>query len=275
MASKPSYCGEMLIKFLYLDRPALGQYISSLEGGSVQTSTTRSSHGGSFEGGGDLKVASAKGSRSHEEEVERALVDTESAQFKRLLAAAAEDPERLGWIEVLDPDADFEGVGIGAMVSWECDLFVPAAVKMISQAGGVAPLLDTMRAMLPAAKALGLKTGTMPADEELDAMGTMLRGFESSKVLIVGEDDATDWKVAGHLSGQVELGDLEGRARVVGKVARTLREGQWKPYMAFPGMDLLSREQRRLAERTPPAAGKEDDYIHGPALMLDILAVYR
>lgn len=265
----------MLIRFLYLDRPALGQYISSLEGGSVEASTTRSSHGGSFEGGGDLRVASAKGSRSHEEEVERALVDTASAKFERLLAAAAEDPERLGWIDVMDPDADFASAGVGAMVSWECDVFVPDAVKMISQAGGAAPLLDTMRALLPAARALGLETGTIPADEELQAMGTVLRGIESSKVLIVGEDDATDWRVAGHLSGQVELGDLEGRARVVGKVARTLREGQWKPYLAFPGMDLLSREKRRLAERTAPAAGKEDEYLHGPALILDILAVYR
>lgn len=265
----------MLIRFLYLDRTALGQYVSSLEGGSVQASTTRSSHGGSFEGGGDLKVASAKGSRSHEEEVEKALVDTESAQFKRLLAAADEDAERLGWIEVMDPDADLAGAGIGAMVSWECDVFVPNAAKMISQAGGAAPLLDTMRAMLPAARALGLETGTIPADDELEAMGTMLRGMQSSKVLIVGEDDSTDWKVAGHLSGPVELGDLEGRARVVGKVARILREGQWKPYLAFPGMDLLSREKRRLAERTPPAPGKEDDYLYGPAVMLDILAVYR
>ena len=40
-------------------------------------------------------------------------------------------------------------------------------------------------------------------------------------------------------------------------------------------MNLLSRERRREMERTKPAAGKEEEYLSGPALMLDVLAIYR
>ena len=264
----------MLTRFLYLDSIALAQYLSSLEGGSLTGSTQRSTRAGSAEGGADLKVAHGKGARSHEEAQERTLVDTDGARFERLLGAAAKDPERLGWTEVTDPDTDFEGIGIGAMVTWECDLYVPETVKMLSKAGGALPVLEMMRKVLPAASALGLNTHGVPGGDQIDAMTSFFEGIES-KALIVGEDDATDWQVAGNLTGQPDLADLEGRARVVGKVARILKPGQWKPFMTFPGMDLLSREERRRAERTAPAPGKEDDYLHGPALILDVLAIYR
>ncbi len=40
-------------------------------------------------------------------------------------------------------------------------------------------------------------------------------------------------------------------------------------------MNLLSRERRREMERTKPATGKEEEYLSGPSLMLDVLAIYR
>jgi hypothetical protein len=70
-------------------------------------------------------------------------------------------------------------------------------------------------------------------------------------------------------------GDIEGRAKVVGKVSKIVPRGRWKPYLTFPGANLVSREERRKVERQAPAPGKEDEYLSGPALMLDILAIYR
>lgn len=40
-------------------------------------------------------------------------------------------------------------------------------------------------------------------------------------------------------------------------------------------MNLLPREERRRLERQSPPTGKENEYLAGPALMLDILAIYR
>jgi len=40
-------------------------------------------------------------------------------------------------------------------------------------------------------------------------------------------------------------------------------------------MNLVPREERRRMERQAPEPGKESEYLSGPALMLDILAIYR
>jgi len=88
-------------------------------------------------------------------------------------------------------------------------------------------------------------------------------------------DEEIDWRIAGQLDGESLHGDVEGRARVVGKVSKTVPLGRWKPYLTFPGMNLLPREKRRRLERQSPATGKENEYLAGSALMLDILAIYR
>lgn len=264
----------MLIRFLYLDRATLEQYVTALEGGSLGEATRRTSTERSGEAGADAKVLRGSRSRTSADEESQTLTDTDEARFSRLLKAAADDPERLGWIDVGDPDTDLEEVGIGAMISWECEIYVPDIVKMLSPAGGAAEAIDMMRSLSPLARTLGMDLKGIPKETELGAMSTFL-GKVSTKALVVGEDDATEWRVAGYLGGVDELDEFEGRVRLVGKVARVLREGQWKPFMTFPGMDLMGREARRKAERTPPAEGKEDQYLRGPALMLDVLAVYR
>jgi hypothetical protein len=114
----------------------------------------------------------------------------------------------------------------------------------------------------------------MPSGDQVGAMTAFLENIDS-KALVVGEREDTDWQVAGHITGDIDLASLDGFAHVVGKVSRVLRLGQWQPYLTFPGMDLVPREQRRKAQRTPPAEGHENEYLHGPALMLDILAIYR
>jgi hypothetical protein len=93
-------------------------------------------------------------------------------------------------------------------------------------------------------------------------------------LLTVGKDDDTDWKVAGRVDGQSELGGFEGRAYVVGKISKVIPDGHWQPFLTFPGMDLVSREQRRSLAKKTPDAGEEGQYLQGPALMLHLLAVY-
>jgi len=269
-----AYPAVVLTQFVYLDAAALEQYVSAVEGGLVTGLTKRSAASGSGEVGADLKLVSGKGARSHEDEESRTLADTDGSRFDRLIQAATAGPEALGWVDVVDADTDMRGIGIGAMVSWECDVYVPDVIRMLSKAGGALDAVRTMRALLPAALALGLDIEGVPGDEQLGAMSGFLEGL-GTKTVVVGEDEGTEWQVAGRLRGDVELGELEGRARVVGKVTQVLQPGRWKPFAAFPGMDLVPREQRRQLERQPPAPGKEDEYLRGPALMLEILAIYR
>jgi hypothetical protein len=264
----------MLRRFLYLDTIALSQYVTALEGGLTTESTTRSTKTGTGGGGVDVKVVQASGQRSREEEESRTLADTDEARFDRLLRAAADEPEALGWVEVLEPDTDLEGISIGSMVSWECDLHVPQIIQVMSRRGEALGAIGMMQKLLPAAKSLGLDTAGLPGDDEMKAVSALIDGMNAS-LLVVGEDQETEWRVAAELSDDFVHGDVEGRARVVGKVSKVLSPGRWKPYLTFPGMNLVSREERRKMERQAPTPGKEDEYLAGPAFMLDILAIWR
>ncbi len=264
----------MLRRFLYLDTIALGQYVTGLEGGAITTSSKRTTKSGGGAGAAEVKVLRLSGEKSREDESSKTFADTEDARFDRLLAAASTSPEALGWNEVLDPDTDFVDIGIGAMVAWECDVYVPEIIQTLARSGEAQKTIAMMQDLLPAAQSLGLDTAGLPGAEEMGAVSRFIEGV-SARVLVVGEDDETDWRVAGQTFEEFLHGDIEGRARVVGKVSKIIPEGSWKPFLTFPGMNLLSREERRKIERQKPGPAKERDYLAGPAIMLDILAIYR
>lgn len=265
----------MLRRFVYLDVDALNAYATALEGGLLTESTTRVTSTGEGTVGFDAKVAKASAGKGRESEAAQRRADTPEARFDRLLRAAADDAESLGWIEALQPEVDLSGAFIGAMVSWECDLFVPEIVQTLARSGEFLDALGMMEKVLPAAKALGLETGDdLPSQSEMSAMGDFIGKLDAGLV-VVGDDEDTDWKIAGQITEANLSGELDGRARVVGKVSRIVKEGQWRPFTTFPGMNLMSRDQRRKLERQRPKSCEEDQYLSGPALMLDILAIYR
>jgi hypothetical protein len=274
MGLRPRYIHRVLRRFIYLDKTALDQYVTALEGGRTTESTTRLMRTGTGAGGFDAKLVSASGERSREEEESRTRADTDEARFDRLLRAAQAGPEALGWVDVVQPDVDLDGIGLGAMLAWECDLYIPEVVQVLARSGEALGAIGMMQNLLPMARRLGLDTEGLPNDDEMGAVSGLISGMNAS-LLVVGEDDETDWRVAGQLDEASLHGDVEGRARIVGKVSKTVPVGRWKPYLTFPGMNLLPREQRRKMEREQPAAGKENEYLAGPALMLDILAIYR
>lgn len=224
----------------------------------------------------DVKVAHASGDRSHEDEDEesRTFADTDEARFDRLLCGADATPDVLGWVEVLEPDRDFDGIGVGAMVSWECDLYIPDVVQAMARQGKALGVIDMMQKLLPAATNLGFDTMDLPSEEQVKAVGAFIGGLDA-RLVVVGEDEETDWRVAGQLTGDFLHGDIEGRARIVGKASDVIPRDRWKPFLTFPGMKLAPREQRREMEQQGPVPGKEGEYLAGPAAMLDVLAIYR
>jgi hypothetical protein len=67
-----------------------------------------------------------------------------------------------------------------------------------------------------------------------------------------------------------DLGELEGEVAVVAKVLKKLNEGESAPLINFPGLDLMPRRARRSVQF-------DDDVetIQGPAVSLDVIAIYR
>jgi hypothetical protein len=97
-------------------------------------------------------------------------------------------------------------------------------------------------------------------------------GAMKSDLVILGEQQDDGIKVAGKLDQRYVRDFPEGEARVVGKVARRWRAGESHSLLALPGASLLPRKERRKATFE---MGDEDSVLRGPALTLDVLAIYR
>jgi len=265
----------MLKRFLYLDFTALADYVSALEGGTRAGVERRHLGAGKGEGALDAKIVRAGGQRSYEDEESLKLSDTPEARFERLLHLAEADPELSGWVDVVNPETDLATVGIGAMVSTECDVYVPDLVQALSTSGGLGDALDTLDEMMPYAAALGLDTTTdLPPKHERDAVKGFIEKL-GGNLVAVGEYEGSAWKVVGELQGQYLRDDVEGVAQIIGKVSKRWSTGQWKPLLALPGSSLLPRAERRELERKRPKPGEEDEYMEGPAIMLHVLAIYQ
>lgn len=264
----------MLKNFIYLNEPALDGYLSSLEDGLRGLVEAKIAKSSSVSGKAGVAGVGVGGDHERQQEETTSRTDTASARFERLQRLAREDPEASGWVDVVDPDTDLKDIGIGAIVELECEIFIPEAIKAMSPNGGIAQAIDQLQALAPFASMLGLDMSGVPAADQLNGV----KGFASTlggDAVVVGEPNESDFRIAGKLLDAYLRGEVEGYARVVGKVSAVLGKGAWKPLLALPGMNLLSRDKRREMERKGPDEGQEGSWLQGPAIMIDVLAIYR
>ena len=267
----------MLIQPLYLDTSTLPGLLALVEGGVRKAIVMTDSDGSTFGGGigwGGLGVNAKKEATTSSETT---FADHDVARLGRLLQHSERAAEQLGWLHVAQPETDLAGVGFGAFVEWECDVYVPDMVKLFHKSGGMLDALNTLDQLMPMAKTFGFDMDGIPPADQRQAFRNLAENFDAP-MAIVGEDqDGSEWKVVGVLREEfiVNGAEFEGPMRVIGKVRKVVREGAWTPLMTLPGMNLLSRDERRKQERTKPTEQDQDNYLAGPALVLDILAVYR
>jgi len=264
----------MLKKLLYLDAVALEGYLSAIEGGvttSTEFKTARESIGRAGLGAKILTVGGEK-QGSSQEVVTRS--DTDDYRLDRLIKAGHEMPTELAWIDVINPNDEFLNVGIGALIHWECEVYIPPYSQMLSRAGELNSMLDLMERLEPVASLLNFDMAGLPSDTERSGLRDMIDNINAPLVL-VGDSEGIPWKIVGTLFPENIRSEPDGVAQVIGKVSKRLRHDQWQPLSTLPGMKLLSRDERRARERTKPNPEEEDQYIQGPLLVLDLLAVYR
>ncbi|WP_395638124.1 hypothetical protein [Pseudolysinimonas sp.] len=264
----------MLKNFIYLNEPALDSYLSALEDGLRGSVEERRAKSGSVTGKGGVPVVNVQGEKAHEEEETTSRTDTPAARFERLQKLARSDVEASGWVEVVNPEVDLNGLLTGALIELECEIYVPEIVKALSPGGGLASAIGQMEALAKLAPAFGSDVSGMPAQSQLDAMKG-IAGALGGDVMFVGEPSDGDFHITGKLLDAYINSEIEGYARVVGKVSSQWSKASWKPLLALPGMNLMSRDKRREMERKGPSEGQEQNWLEGPAIMLDVLAIYR
>ena len=266
----------MLINAKYLNSDQLASYVAALEDGVRESRASRVSVDKSRSGGIDAKFVKGDLGRNTVDDETITTTDHDYARLKRLLDAAASNPENAGWVEVLQPEIDLAESRIGNLVQWECDVYIPETIKALQQNGGIGEAIKMMQNLEPAAKSLGLDMSGLPSSDELEAISRFTDTMQIAPILI-GDDDDTDWKVAGSIDPKWirNIDEIEGRCIVIGKVRKLIPAGRWHLMASLPGMNLLSREERRKKERSGPTdAGEESQYIAGPVAILDFLAVY-
>ncbi|WP_420000771.1 DUF6414 family protein [Actinomyces howellii] len=266
----------MLFKTQYLDQETLLSYVASIEGGVRQSGSSKSMTSHGVGGGLVVGPARAQADRKGEEEMTLTLEDHDSARLARLIDAGHKDPENLAWISVSNPDDDFEGIGYGAMIEWECDIHIPEGILALSRVDEVRSFLDMAANMIPVAQEFNLDMDGLPDAKQLSTMRKAIDSIEVTPV-VVGEDDDTGWRVVGALDRKwINAGsNLEGRVCILGKVTKIVSEGRWYPLVSLPGMNIVGRKERREMERRGPKAKDEEaQYLEGPLLVVDYLAIY-
>ncbi|GEP49274.1 hypothetical protein MSA03_27820 [Microbacterium saccharophilum] len=264
----------MLKHFLYLNESALGDYLSALEGGARAGIVDRNQRSGSGQGDPAPGSFAAGAQYAREDEKTVRLTDTPPAQFERLMALVAADPELSGWAAVDDPETEFPSLRVGALIDVECDIQIPSMIKALSPTGGV---LAAVKALNEIGSTIG-STSTQQIDPAKLATFEALGNLMGGDLVVVAQPDSDDWKLAGKLRSdhlRVSTDELDGNVRVVGKVSRKLTAGDQKPLLALPGLDILPRAQRREIESKGPSGPNDDSWLKGPAVMLEILAIYR
>lgn len=266
----------MLRRFLYLNEQVVDSYLGVVEGGLsdevTRRNTSRGGRGG--EAGVGFKGATAKytGEREHAEEEERRVRDTPEQRFDRLLTAIEQDPDEYGYEEVLDLTDAFSRISVGTVITVDCDIEVPQMVRLLRQPEQLDQMVDMMDKLRPLAAMLGKNADDLPTPEQTEAVRQVSRVFRSD-VVVVGEVDEESPRIAGKLEQAYVREIPEGEAKIVGKVARKWGPDESHSLLALPGASLLSRSQRR--RNNPEASTDKTDSLRGPALSLDILAIYR
>lgn len=266
----------MLKDFLYLNTDSLSQYVSQVEDGlrSERGSTTGSTKSREAGVGGSLPV-NAKGASDRSEEETISFSDTPHAQFERLLRAVQGSEDEFGWYDVVQPDTELQGLPIGSFLSFDADVYIPEMSKALSAAGDLKSTLSALEGMTRLMEGAGhAKPANMPDAGQLEMLGNVAELMAGTETM-VGDFDSSDWKVTGTLEGRTPRDDFDGFAHVVGKVAGFISPGSSKPLFNLPGQQLLSRDQRRALERKGPGPGQEANWVAGPAVLLNILAIYR
>ncbi|WP_271290728.1 hypothetical protein [Propionibacterium freudenreichii] len=263
----------MLRNFIYLNLTSLESYLSAMEDGLRNSAETRAIKSGAVKGGVNAKLLSVGGEKERGSEETTSRVDTPEARYERLDQLMRKDVKHSGWVDIAHGNVSPNDIKFGALVELECDIIIPDAIKILSSRG-LGAAVEQLESLAQVGELFGADVEKMPSKDELNAM-KKFQGLLGSDVMFIGESEDIEWSVAGKLSAEYLRAEVEGHARIVGKVSAQWGKGSWKPLLAIPGMNLLPRRQRREMEKKGPEDGQKDNWLEGPAIMLDVLAIYN
>lgn len=258
--------------FLYLDERLLDQYLAQVEDGLYEEEREREigGRGRSMSarlGAGPLQ-GDAAAQRSTSNEVERTRRQTPESRFNRLYSSLENNLLRLD-----ESTSDVYGhLNVRSMLQAACYVDVPSIGRMLAQ-------LPELRSLMSMAEAFASDPPSSIDPAAMDVI-SMIAEKTNGSVIATGELGAGQATLAFKLESRylrVEVDELEGEAVVLGTVIKKWPEGTSHPIISLPGLNILSREERRKLQRSGsrPQSSSESIEIAGPCASLSIVAIFR
>lgn len=263
----------MLIRPFYLDTNALDDYIASIEDGLTETATTRRSDQSRKGGSAGMPILKGEIGKEVAGESTRSVRDHDTAKLERLITYGRANSTEADWNEVLEPASAFPNLRVGEMIEWECDVYLPEVSELFANQS-FASSLRSMADMASLAKVFGTSDIDFPDSDEVHRVADFLENVNMRPVLI-GEDSETDWRIVGPLlKNAIRTEGFDDRARVIAKLRRIVPATMWYPLQAASGVPIGREQRRRLERKGPTTANEEKQFLQGPLLVVDYLAVY-
>ncbi|MBM4722484.1 hypothetical protein GS439_06505 [Rhodococcus hoagii] len=254
--------------FLYLDNRLVDQFLAQVEDGLFDDEREREARKRGRGANLDASVGNVRaGVRldgDSETDVERVRRQTPESRYNRLhqhLELASLNEESSQIYGALKPRLFVEA---------ECYVDVPSVGRALADVENLTGVLDLMSSFSP---------GSVDADapEMLKGLAAVSRSSGGALIATaeIRMDEPTLVFKLDRTSLRVPVGDLEGDAVVVGMVQKKWPEGEQYPLLTIPGINLLSRaDRRKMGKGSVP---KQDDQmvLPGPAVSMTVVAIYR
>lgn len=264
-------------EFLYLNEKLVNELLAQAEDGiydedeqTLSSGTTGALRANAGVSAGPVN-AGVNGERgqSGSDQRRRVVRQTPESRFNRLRAALDE-----GLVKI-DDETPHVWPSIEARTIVEIDGYVdvPSFNRALASSGQLQGLMQMMQMFAP----------EQVGQQERETVGQIqaMQGLMAGSVVATVEREESDPTFVAKLDSEwlrVDVGDLEGEASVLARVKRRWPEGERYPVLAVPGLDVMSRKDRRAAEKkkkAPAAEGNSDFEIEGPGATLSVVAIYR
>jgi hypothetical protein len=259
----------ILRNFLFLDETQLNQYISQVEDGLRGSANRSMASDKDKKAELDAKIAKFALGKKNLSSESQTYEDNGAARFDRLLSLVEGFEDDFGWVDLEEQPDDIASLRPGHILECSAELYESELTRLTASSG--------MLSMLPLVKAFSRMPGVNADgldgidDGTVDAMGSFGAAMKGASI-ILGDVHDTEWKLVASIPAEV---DVDGDAYVVGKVSKIWGAGTWRPLPGLPIISQMPREQRREFERKGPDEEGKMMWVEGPAVQLEMLAIYR
>lgn len=256
--------------FLYIDHEEVESLLSGVEGGTFSEESQREQGGSGWGGRAEGRVGPVGGSYTGDvrdtHERSRTMQQTAEARFSRLMQEIDDDPDESVLVCSSGSSNPWREAEENRFVRFTGSLDVPEFVVALANSGDylrIGQAFENVGAIQISKEQRNALEGMASVNE---AIGERLPIFMET-----GLDHPTVVLPLTSRMSRARIDRYAGRATVVGRVSERVPERTKHTLFEIPGMRQMNRKQRRAGGDR----GMQNLEVEGPALILNVIAVFQ